>query len=106
MIDRGERGHVRVGQRRVRLRQSASGASGSRWSDLEAFIQVGETPKEGDTPEPVDVVVPARGELAEALSDATAQLQAGDDEELAKALRSVARTASRLARSIERSSDG
>jgi hypothetical protein len=50
----------------------------------------------------VDAVALDRAELAKALSDTAAQLEAGDDEELGRALLSVARAASQLARALER----
>lgn len=88
-LDRGELAGVRVGKRRVRIRQS----------DLDRFLHSGET---DEADEPADTGISDRAELAESLSRAAGQLDGGDDAELAKALQSVARAASRLARALER----
>jgi excisionase family DNA binding protein len=92
MIDRRELRAVRVGVRWIRVRQS----------DLNAFL---ETPaKAAAEPDAVSDDLTPRAELATGLSDARARLESGDDDELAKALRSVARAAGQLARTLERRS--
>jgi excisionase family DNA binding protein len=91
MIDRRELRAVRVGVRWIRVRQG----------DLDAFLETpAKTAAERDAV-PDDLTL--RAELATALSDARARLESSDDAELAKALRAVARAASKLARALERS---
>jgi excisionase family DNA binding protein len=70
--DRGEIPVVRVGQRRVRIRQS----------DLDAFIAAGSRPRPADIPTDLD-----RAELAARLDRARNALEGDDDAELAEALR-------------------
>jgi excisionase family DNA binding protein len=89
-LDRGELSGVRVGKRRVRIRQS----------DLDAFIALGEMRSEPDASP--DLFGPDREELAVSLDEVRTQLLARDDRDLAEALRSVARAASRLATALER----
>jgi excisionase family DNA binding protein len=73
--DRGEIPVVRVGQRRVRIRQS----------DLDAFISAGSKPRPAEAPPDLD-----RAELAARLDRARKALEGGDDAELAEALRALA----------------
>lgn len=84
-IDRGELPAVRVGARRVRVRQD----------DLEAFIAPALSNERGDADDP--------GELRATFADALEHVRAGidDDVELAIALRSLAEAATRLARALE-----
>jgi hypothetical protein len=75
MIDRGELQAVRVGQRRVRIRQSA----------LDAFLAAGETGESPpQTPPSLD-----RGELAARLDRAREAVAGGDDAEVAAALQAL-----------------
>jgi excisionase family DNA binding protein len=80
-IDQGALTAVRVGPRRVRVRQS----------DLDAYIEASSTATAGD-------VEQARGEFDRAL-EAVQQDNGGDD---AAALRRLAQAAHRLARSLPR----
>jgi excisionase family DNA binding protein len=80
MIDRGELAAVRIGQRRVRVRES----------DLEAFIEAGEA-RPG-----VDLAA-AREAFNQALGNAH---DANDDADLAVALRTLSRTSAALARAL------
>jgi excisionase family DNA binding protein len=63
-LDRGELGHVRVGSRRVRIRQS----------DLDAFLAAGTKTAESAT-SPVDPEHGLTARLADSLKEATAQLE-------------------------------
>jgi excisionase family DNA binding protein len=80
MIDRGELRSLRVGVRRVRIRQS----------ELDRFLAAGEADDKARDPE-----------LSAGL---TAAADAKDSTELAAALRSLAATAERLADGLERGS--
>lgn len=83
MIDRGELPAVRVGSRRVRIRQS----------DLDAFLGAGETEQPAD----IDAL---RDDFRASLDDARAAV--GDDAQLASALRALAAASKRLAARLER----
>ena len=84
-IDRRELASVRVGSRRVRVRRSA----------LDAFLDEGAAVNHGAAD-----VAALRDELVQSLDDARAA--AGEDAQLAAALRGVSKTAARLARALER----
>jgi hypothetical protein len=86
-LDRGELAAVRIGSRRVRIRQS----------DLDRFIAA------GSTREPAEKESELRAALDARLKVAQQVLRGGDDSELWAALRSLANAASRLARAIDRS---
>ncbi len=86
MIDRGQLHAVRIGARRVRIRQS----------ELDRFIAAGEpqtaTTNEGE---------PRAAELTTALADALRASNGENPAELAAALRNLAATAERLADSLD-----
>jgi hypothetical protein len=88
MLDRGEMGHVRIGQRRVRVRV--------RRSALDAFLDEGAAAANHGTAD----VTASRDELAQSLNDARAA--ASEDADLAAALRGLSKAAARLARALER----
>jgi hypothetical protein len=85
MIDRGELAAVRIGKRRVRVRQS----------ELDAVIEAGQV-------RPVDPQE-ARQAFHEALEEAHG---AENDADLATALRSLSRTSAALARALSKSQSG
>jgi excisionase family DNA binding protein len=89
-LDRGDLSGVRVGKRRIRIRQS----------DLDRFLGGDETETEAAPTE--DATIRDRSELALALAEARTQLEAGTDKALAAALRSLAAAATRLAVSLDR----
>ena len=76
---------MRVGSRRVRVRQS----------DLDAFLDEGAASSRGTAD-----VAALRDELVQNLDDARAA--AGEDAQLAAALRGLSKTAARLARALDR----
>jgi DNA-directed RNA polymerase specialized sigma24 family protein len=76
MIDRGELGHVRLGQRRVRVRQS----------QLDAFLAAGESSPRPAEPDPWHAV-------SEAARAVTAAVREQDREALERALTTLANTA-------------
>jgi excisionase family DNA binding protein len=92
MIDRREIAAVRLGRRRVRIRQSA----------LEAFVAAGEMPAAEDNgqPEPTAENAEARALLGAGLAESTAALADADDQALASALIELADAARNLAESL------
>lgn len=82
-IDRGELPAVRVGSRRVRVKQA----------DLDAFLASSTRSDEDAEPE-------LRADLAASLD--RVRVEGADDAELAASLRTLAQAATRLARAIER----
>lgn len=92
-IDKAALPAVRLGARRVRIKQS----------DLDRFIEAGETAAPGTEPEPADEA-PNEPELRERLGaalDATrSALADGDDPELVAALNEMAKAASGLGQAL------
>jgi excisionase family DNA binding protein len=95
-IDRGELTAVRVGSRRVRIKQS----------DLDRFLEDAETiiPKDEQQPAGADHVEAAEPELREqlgaALENARRAVSEGDNEELVDALHALTEAASHLAQAL------
>jgi excisionase family DNA binding protein len=91
MIDRRELGAVRLGQRRVRVRES----------ELERFLAAGEMPADrGDQPDREPGAV-ARDQFISALSEILRRARTQDPAELASALREVAAAAEALADTLQ-----
>src|ERR1019366_3292816 len=83
-IDRGEMAAVRIGARRIRVRQS----------ELDRFIEAG-SPAPVEAPRVEDEVISPRQEFSRALETAA---QAEDDSELVVALKELARASEVLAK--------
>ncbi len=91
-IDRGELAAVRLGARRVRVRQS----------ELDRFIAAGETPrasKEQDAGS-ADVTAEQRQRVRDAMAKASAALE-GDDDRLASSLDSLINAVRGLTEALE-----
>jgi hypothetical protein len=84
VIDRGELGHVRVGKRRVRVRQS----------QLDCFLAAGES-------SPQSVEADPWRSVSEAASDLVAAVRARDSEALERVLTNLGEAAQRIAQAVE-----
>lgn len=90
-IDRGELPAVRLGRRRVRVRQS----------DLDAFIDAGANGSDAPVEEPVEEgSVTAWATFGAAMAEATATLQATNRADLVRALDSLASATRALAEQL------
>jgi excisionase family DNA binding protein len=87
-IDRGELAAIRVGSRRVRVKQS----------DLDAFLTVSETTSAGPGSDETQL----RHEFATGLDNSCRALDTDDDAQFASSLRTLAVGAMRLAQAIDR----
>jgi excisionase family DNA binding protein len=95
MVDRGELGAVRVGKRRVRIRQSA----------LDAFLEAGSQPatapeQSEPAPEVDEGSITAWATFGAAMAETTAVLERTDQAELVQALDSLSEATRLLAEQL------